>query len=153
MQCLEVSGAVRPIYGSLGVKRLMSGSKLGRRTVLPKVCLTQPSYLSVLRLRTWCALGPMLRSRGHILTAKMRLCLHGKLICAKLSDAWAAPVQLGYNLYVRFSDCGVLAVAQVGVAERDNATCCRRLDTGCSCGGAIGVPQGSPAQGAEKRRS
>jgi hypothetical protein len=24
MQCLEVSGAVRPIYGSLGVKRLRS---------------------------------------------------------------------------------------------------------------------------------
>ena len=24
MQCLEVSGAVRPIYGSLGVKRLIS---------------------------------------------------------------------------------------------------------------------------------
>ena len=24
MQCLEVSGAVRPIYGSLGVKRLIT---------------------------------------------------------------------------------------------------------------------------------
>jgi hypothetical protein len=27
MQRLEVSGAVRPIYGSLGVKRLMNGFK------------------------------------------------------------------------------------------------------------------------------
>ena len=41
MQRLEVSGAVRPIYGSLGVKRLMScGSKKGTQiyyTFLPKV--------------------------------------------------------------------------------------------------------------------
>jgi len=72
----------------------------------------------------------MLRSRGHILTAKMRLCLHGKLICAKLSDARHALVQSDYNLYVRFCDCGVLAGAQVGVPERDNVICCRRFDTG-----------------------
>jgi hypothetical protein len=66
---------------------LVSGSKLGRRTILPNVCLRQPPYVSVLRLGMWCALGPMLRSRGHILTAKMRLSLHGQLICANLSDA------------------------------------------------------------------
>ena len=30
MQRLEVSGAVRPIYGSLGVKRLSGGKEIGR---------------------------------------------------------------------------------------------------------------------------
>ena len=34
MQRLEVSGAVRPIYGSLGVKRLIDGS---RAVLLPHV--------------------------------------------------------------------------------------------------------------------
>ena len=38
MQNFEISGAVRPIYGSLGVKRLRSrksGGSLKRRTVTP----------------------------------------------------------------------------------------------------------------------
>ena len=34
MQRLEVSGAVRPIYGSLGVKRLKLGCQFGRSTQL-----------------------------------------------------------------------------------------------------------------------
>ena len=62
MQPLKVSGAVRPIYGSLGVKRLMRRecSYLhciilyfpdGQFTVLP----TQPAYenISMMRHRSW----------------------------------------------------------------------------------------------------
>ena len=33
-------------------------------------------------------------------------------------------------VYVGFCDCSVLAVAQVGVPERDNVICSRRFDTG-----------------------
>ena len=33
MQRLEVSGAVRPIYGSLGVKRLINLNKISKETV------------------------------------------------------------------------------------------------------------------------
>ena len=37
MQRLEVSGAVRPIYGSLGVKRLISFSKIFEKVIYTRI--------------------------------------------------------------------------------------------------------------------
>ena len=47
MQRLEVSGAVRPIYGSLGVKRLKKGRFFDVfETSFPEVALEYFSYFS-----------------------------------------------------------------------------------------------------------
>ena len=50
MERLEVSGAVRPIYGSLGVKRLMDTGSLSRQVKRPSVTLIT-YFCLVLRLR------------------------------------------------------------------------------------------------------
>ena len=51
MQLLEVSGAVRPIYGSLGVKRLMIEKKNNYKKLY-----TVLSYLGVFTFCTCCIL-------------------------------------------------------------------------------------------------
>ena len=50
MQRLEVSGAVRPIYGSLGIKRLISCSAM--KTVPPKCSLEPTNIHDVILLKT-----------------------------------------------------------------------------------------------------
>ena len=47
MQRLEVSGAVRPIYGSLGVKRLKEGKFLAAEDLLASQQDSAPSSYSV----------------------------------------------------------------------------------------------------------
>ena len=62
MQCLEVSGAVRPIYGSLGVKRLSSYSRqhnifitTNNRTTCFDRSLSHLQVLNMLQVLESCA--------------------------------------------------------------------------------------------------
>ena len=54
MQSLEVSGAVRPIYGSLGVKRL---SFLGKGKAIPLQAWADPEGSRRLRLPNFMTIG------------------------------------------------------------------------------------------------
>ena len=54
MQCLEVSGTVRPIYVSLGVKRLRQAKRMEESNLhlhhLQKWCVSLFSFLCVIRI-------------------------------------------------------------------------------------------------------
>jgi len=111
---------------------LMFGSKLARRTVLPKVCPTQPQAAIRVRIATWIVVraGPNVKvtwphSHG------------GRCVSTYTANLFVRNYQTPEMLWcnqnavymLRFCDCGVLEVAQVGVPERDNVIRSRRFDT------------------------
>ena len=60
MQRLEVSGAVRPIYGSLGVKRLMALTRThltvqrqGDKHIIPQMCTTYTELFTSFNNRSY----------------------------------------------------------------------------------------------------